>query len=142
MEVITKNAGETKELATKLAKKLKGGEVILLFGDLGSGKTTFTRHLVEALKFDDRVQSPTFVVVRNYTKSKGEIKKIYHVDLYRLSSVEEVDELGLHEFISEPGVVSIIEWPELIMNKLGKPALEIKFEYLSESERKINIHGL
>ena len=147
MEITTISTKETQELAQQLAEKIKPGDVVALYGDLGSGKTTFTSYLVCALGFIDRVQSPTFIIVRSYSKKasdpdKNNITKIYHTDLYRLSSVGEVLDLGWQEMLSEEGAIIIIEWPELVEELLPKKTIKIKFEYMEENVRKIDVQNL
>ena len=117
--------------------------VLALFGDLGSGKTTFTSFLVKALGFDSRVQSPTFVICRRYTKPMGKpIDTIHHVDLYRLTSKEEVLDIGLGEMLQEPRSLVLIEWPELSMDFLPKDVVEIHFKTVDENTRHIIVKGL
>ncbi|MFZ2664209.1 MAG: tRNA (adenosine(37)-N6)-threonylcarbamoyltransferase complex ATPase subunit type 1 TsaE [Patescibacteria group bacterium] len=132
MEIITHSTQETKEFAGKIAKDIKLGVVIALYGDLGSGKTTFTRFLVEALGIRSRVQSPTFVIARKY-------EKINHVDLYRLTTEKEVEDLGFKEMIEDKESITIIEWPDLAEKLLPKDTLRIYFEYVDENSRKIRI---
>lgn len=139
MEILLQSPKETKELASKVAKNLKPGDILALYGDLGSGKTTFTRFLVEALGFSSRVQSPTFIVARRYTKDSEGIKVINHIDLYRLHSKEEVSDLGLSELFNEDEAITIIEWPELLEEILPKTAKKFCFEYLEEGVRKVII---
>ena len=135
MEKITVSTGETKEFATEIATKLKLGNVVALYGDLGSGKTTFTRYLVEALGSKSRVQSPTFVVARRYGN-------INHVDLYRLTTEQEALDIGIEEMILDKNAITIIEWPEVIENIIPEKAIKIYFEYIDENTRKINVQNL
>lgn len=132
MEIITRSTEETKKLASEIAKKTKLGDVVALYGDLGSGKTTFTRYLVESLGLKNRVQSPTFVIARRY----GQVN---HVDLYRLTSEKEVEDLGLKETLDDKNSITIIEWPELAEKMLPEDAVRIYFEYVDENSRKIRI---
>jgi len=143
MEILSKSTAETQKLAETIAKKVKPGMVLALFGDLGSGKTTFTSFLVKALGFDSRVQSPTFVICRRYTKPIGRpIDTIHHVDLYRLTSKEEVLDIGLREILQEPHSLVLIEWPELAMDFLPKGTVEIHFKTVDENTRHIIVKGL
>lgn len=149
MEKILKNQNETREFASSLAKELKAGDVVALYGDLGSGKTIFTNFLVSALGIEARVQSPTFVIARKYTKGGGDssgddsgdggITQVNHVDLYRLTSAEEVEGLGVSEMFEEVGSVTVIEWPELLENLLPKNCIKIKFEYVDENSRRVTV---
>ena len=133
----TYSTQQLEELAGKIAQKLKPNDVLALYGELGSGKTTFTRFLVKALGFDTRVQSPTFILVRNYTKSEGSIKKIFHIDLYRLKSVNEVLEIGINEMIDEDKSVTVIEWPEIYEQMLPEKTIRMYFEYADKDTRKV-----
>lgn len=132
MEIITHSTEETKKFAYEIAKKTKPGEVLALYGDLGSGKTTFTRYFVEALGLENRVQSPTFVIERKYGN-------VNHVDLYRLTSEKEIEDLGLEELLSDKKAITVIEWPELAEKFLPKDVVKIHFEYVNENTRKINL---
>src|SRR5437588_9312651 len=109
MEATTKSSEETKNLAKQLAEGLKGGEVVLLYGDLGAGKTTFVQGLGEGLGIKDKVLSPTFVLRRFYG---GKINLV-HYDFYRLESERDLESLDLEEDLNEGNVV-VIEWPERI----------------------------
>jgi len=162
MEVTTSSTTETKKLAEQLAKKLKPGDILCLYGDLGSGKTTFTGYLVKALDIDARVQSPTFVIARRYSdekrgagsgaknksdkeshdKNKNKIKTVNHIDLYRLSSVDEVTNIGLQEYFEEPAAITVIEWPEIAEKLFPKNCIKIYFEYIDEDERTIKTYNL
>lgn len=139
MEVSTKSTEETKELAFKIAKKISKGDVLALYGDLGSGKTTFTRYLTEALGLKSRVQSPTFVIARKYENGSTILN---HIDLYRLSSIQEARDIGIEEFLGNPKSITIIEWPELIEDLLPENTIRISFEHVGENERKIKIQNL
>jgi len=132
MEITTHSTQETKEFASKIAKGISPGMIIALYGDLGSGKTTFTRFLVEALGEKGRVQSPTFVIARKY----GHIN---HVDLYRLSTEQEVEDLGFKDMVEDKESITIVEWPDLAEKLLPKDTLRIYFEYIDESSRRIKL---
>ena len=142
MEIISKTTEDTKKLAFSIAQKLKPGDVLALYGDLGSGKTTFTGFLTRALNSTSRVQSPTFVLMRRYKCNLNDINNINHIDLYRLSSINEILDLGFEEILNEKNTLSILEWPELIENNLPKKTIKIKFEIIDENERKINVQSL
>lgn len=139
MEIITHSTQETKELAVKLAQSLKKGDVVALFGELGSGKTTFTRFITWALGLKSRVQSPTFVILRKYESTELTIN---HLDLYRLTSKDEVLEIGFNELLADKNALTIIEWPEVIADLLPKSAISIYFEYIDENSRKITVQNL
>lgn len=139
MEVLSSSTDKTKELAGRIAKQLVPGDVLALYGDLGSGKTTFTRHLVDALGIDARVQSPTFVIVRKYSiDAYQEIKIVNHVDLYRINLPEEVQDIGLGELFSAENAITVIEWPELAEDLLPKNIKSIYFKDVDEGIRLIS----
>lgn len=151
MEIILNSTEETKHLAQEIANTLNKGDILALYGDLGSGKTTFTRYLVESLGFEDRVQSPTFIIQRVYTKNKSKenlisgiskiskISKINHFDLYRLTNIEEVLDMGFEDILKEDSL-TIIEWPEVIQSYLSKEKTKkMYFEYLDDEKRKVTI---
>ena len=146
MEFTTYSTQETEKLAQQLAQKVKPGMILALYGELGSGKTTFTSFLVKALGFDNRVQSPTFVLIRHYKKGAGDsvskLKSIYHVDLYRIMDASEVEDLGIEELFEEKDALVIIEWPELLENYLPENTVKIYFTYLDENSRGINVQNL
>ncbi len=106
MEFLSKSVKDTYEIAAKLAQELTGGEIILLDGDLGAGKTTFVKGLALALGVKDVVTSPTFTLFNQYEGTK---LSLYHFDLYRLEE-GEADELGFDEYIGDPQAVTCIEW--------------------------------
>ncbi len=110
MKYISKNLNETSEIAKAVSKKVKAGDIILLTGDLGAGKTAFTRLLCEKIGVEDVVSSPSFTIVKEYNAVNF---KIYHIDLYRLSSDDELIEIGFEEIVNDSQSLKIIEWPEL-----------------------------
>lgn len=147
MEILSHSLKETEQIAIKIAAKFKLGKapsnVICLYGDLGSGKTMFVRFFVKALGFDNRVQSPTFILLRKYSHDKSvggnAIDNINHLDLYRITSKEEVLDLGLNELVSEGNSLTIIEWPKLAEGFLPAKTVKIYFEYADENSRKIKV---
>ena len=107
---------------------------IAFHGDLGSGKTTFVKYLCHGLEVLDRVSSPTFSIVNEYRTQAGDA--IYHIDLYRLDSIEEVIDIGIEEYL-DSGTWICIEWPELIAHLLPQDTVHVKIEVLGQVERKI-----
>ncbi len=128
---------EVKELAENLAKSLEGGEVLALYGDLGSGKTTFTQFLAKALGVEKRIPSPTFVVMRKYDKMKLEGVSLHHYDLYRLDNLDEIKDLGIEDDFKDQKTICVIEWPERAEEILPKDRINLKFKVVSENEREI-----
>ncbi|MDO8621586.1 MAG: tRNA (adenosine(37)-N6)-threonylcarbamoyltransferase complex ATPase subunit type 1 TsaE [Candidatus Levybacteria bacterium] len=147
---ITNSFEETQALGEKVAKNLKGGGILALYGNLGDGKTTFVQGLAKGLGIKRRIISPTFIIVRSYaTKLKSQSSKIkatiqnskvfYHIDLYRIDSQRDVEGLGIEEIINDPKNIVAIEWAEKMGKLLPKKRWDIKFEYLDEGRRKITI---
>lgn len=139
MEVLSKTTETTKELACRIALDLKENTVLALHGDLGSGKTTFTRYLVDALGINARVQSPTFILHRQYSSEDKTklINTVHHLDLYRLTQPSELEELDFVELFNNPNSIVIIEWPDIAHNVLPQNTMHIYFEYINENTRKI-----
>lgn len=115
---------QTKEIGYKLGKLLTPGSVICLIGDLGAGKTTMTQSLAKAIGVDDYITSPTFTIVNEY---EGDMP-LYHFDVYRIGSSEEMYDIGYDEYINSDGVC-IIEWANLIDDILPDEYLDIKLSY-------------
>lgn len=136
---ITNTFEETRALGEKIAKNLKGGEVLALYGNLGAGKTTFVQGMTKGLGLKRRIISPTFIIVRSYNL---EIMNFYHIDLYRVENPLDIKKLGLDEIFNNPKSIVAIEWAEKMGNLLPKRRLDIFFEYLSDNRRKIIIKKL
>ncbi len=137
-KIITKNSKETKNLGKKMSLSFKGGEVICLFGDLGSGKTTFTQGMLEGLHVDGPYTSPTFAILKEYDlqKTNGAINKICHIDTYRVNEGDIID-LGWNDFAGNKNCITIVEWAEKIENIIPFDAVKIYFRWINENEREI-----
>ena len=138
-EVITANFQETQAFGLELAQKLKGGEVLALYGDLGSGKTTFMQGLAKGLGITRNIISPTFIIMRTYKISGNVLKNLYHLDLYRIENDEQAVNLGLKDLIGDEQNVVAIEWPDKIENLLPEKRINLYFEYLEDNKRKIRM---
>ena len=123
---------ETIEYAKKLGAVLKGGEVIAYFGGLGMGKTTFTSGLCEGYGIKAEVSSPTFALVNEY----GNTKKIYHFDMYRISTFDDLCSTGFFDYLDTDAVLAI-EWSENIENALPENYIRIEFERGDSDESRI-----
>lgn len=136
--LIINNLKETKKFAKNFAKILKGGEVVLLGGDLGAGKTTFTKSVLKCLGVKDEVTSPTFTIMREYNGKKF---KIYHFDMYRLSSGQEAKEFGLEDYIYSKNKDSIvfIEWPENVQDILVGDFIKVDISILDSDRRQFDV---
>lgn len=119
--IVTQNEQETIEFAKELTKYLKPGMLILLEGDLGAGKTTFTKGIGEGLGIKRIIKSPTYTIVREYTDGQ---MPLYHIDLYRLDE-DEVEDLGLDEYFLGEGLC-VVEWPSVAPDELPTERLELK----------------
>ncbi|HVZ58966.1 MAG TPA: tRNA (adenosine(37)-N6)-threonylcarbamoyltransferase complex ATPase subunit type 1 TsaE [Patescibacteria group bacterium] len=137
MTITTTTVEQTYAFAAKLAKKLKPGDIVTLKGDLGSGKTTFSQGLGKALGVKQPVTSPTFLVIKTYTLENEAIKRLNHVDLYRIENEKELKNLGLLELFADPHAVTLIEWPEKMGAHLPTHVTALQFEYIDETTRKI-----
>lgn len=139
MEYISHTEKETLEFAQKIAEKAKGGDIFALYGDLGSGKTTFTRYFAKALGVERNITSPTFVIMKQYQLpvAVNNIKTIAHLDCYRFNSVADAEAIGLLELIGKRDTVLLIEWPEKIESLFPEQLKKINFSYLDENTRKI-----
>lgn len=128
-KITTKCEEDTMEIAQNIESEKFPNMVICLTGDLGSGKTIFTKGFAEALGIDENITSPTFNIIKEYTT--GEMN-LYHMDLYRLNG--DVKNLGLEEYFKKGGVV-IIEWADLIEDYLPEERLDVKIKVVDEDTR-------
>ncbi len=136
MEIIN-NLTELKAFANKFAKKLLPGSIVGLIGDLGTGKTQLTKFMVQSLGGDiSEISSPTFTIINEYLINES--LKVYHFDLYRLKSIEELEEIGYEDFFFS-GNISIIEWIDNIPECIDMATNLIKIEYLDFNSRKLTI---
>ena len=135
-EVVTHSAEETTAWGRAFAAKLKAPILILLTGDLGSGKTTLTKGIVAGLGAaqEDEVTSPTFTLVHVY----GKAAKVYHADLYRIESFHDFETLGMEDVFAEPRIV-ILEWSERFPLKFPWPQVRIQLEHLGGDARRISV---
>lgn len=125
------SAEQTMDFAKRLAQKLDKGTVITLEGDLGAGKTTFTKGLAQGLGVTRTVNSPTFTIIKEYTDGK---LPLYHMDVYRLEESDE--DLGFDEYFHGDGI-SVVEWAHFIEDMLPTEILKIKINYINDTERKV-----
>jgi tRNA threonylcarbamoyladenosine biosynthesis protein TsaE len=152
MEFLSKNVAETAKIAanfvkTSLAKADFGGKAVIvgLYGELGSGKTTFMKYLAESFGVGETIQSPTFVIEKIYELTNQPFQHLIHIDAYRIEKEEEMINLGWREIISDPKNLICIEWPEKIFGIMPEH-IKINFEHIedpgrmNENERKITIN--
>lgn len=133
MKFVSKSILETYSFAKEIAKNLSGGEIIVLEGDLGAGKTTFTKGLAKALDVREEILSPTFIMMREY---KGRFT-IYHYDLYRITDEEELEELGIRENLYDKEAISVIEWNKF--KDLPRKPIKIEIKRIDDNTRSFEI---
>lgn len=157
MKIVSKSLIETEKISKDFVEKLTlatydGAAIIGLYGDLGSGKTTFSQYIAKILGAHETVTSPTFVIEKKYDinpadffsdkKSSGKhpfFKKLIHIDAYRLESPKEMLALDWNEISFNPHNIILVEWPERIADILPKNHAKIFFKFISENEREIEI---
>lgn len=135
----TASAEETQSLAGALAAQVRPADLVMLVGEIGAGKTTFTKGFGRALGIDEPITSPTFVLLRSYEGSMV----LHHVDIYRLEHLQEVIDLGLMELLDEGGV-ALVEWGDLAEPVLPRDYLEVRLAVEGEDSeaRRIEVRGV
>lgn len=133
---VTNSEEETFQFGFHLGQACRGGEVFLLCGDLGSGKTKLAQGLAAGLGVQEKVNSPTFNILKIY-QANGRIKNFCHIDAYRLRSAADLLSLGVEEFLSSPSVVTAIEWAERVKGLWPAQGRVIKLSSITEVKRLI-----
>ena len=138
IDITSQSVGETQKLGQKIGTLLKYPLIIALIGDLGSGKTAFVQGLAEGLDVsaDYYITSPTFTLINEYP---GRLP-LFHVDLYRLETVNDLDDIGLDELLSDRAVIAI-EWADKLAGDLAGEYLSLDFKIIDENCRKVNMIG-
>lgn len=149
-KIITKSECETIKLGEKLAKKFRGGMTIALTGDLGTGKTTLIKGMAKGLGVKRNITSPTFVLMKIYDTDvsrmttdgrRSRIRRLCHVDAYRINDSRELIDIGILEYINEPETLVIIEWAEKVKRILPASTIWVKMEHgKCENERQIVVN--
>ena len=135
--MITKSPLATEKIAKEVAAKIKNGGVVCLFGDLGSGKTTFTKGIAEYFGIDKfSIKSPTYTYIRQYPNKNN---RIYHIDLYRLEVIDELLWQEIKELMTNKNNILIIEWADKMEDYLPGNRIDVHFKYLDENSREITI---
>ncbi len=142
--VITNSVEETATLGRELAKAILSdglstrGKVVTLSGELGSGKTSFAQGFAVALGVTEKIKSPTFVIFQTYAinTSQNNFKYFTHIDAYRLEKKEDLEKLGVGGFFSDPEVITILEWPEMVLGITPRDAIEVFIKHLERDERE------
>lgn len=126
-EVISKSDTDTQEAGFEFSKELKPGDIVLLYGDLGFGKTTFVKGVAKGLGIDSRIISPTFTIIRIH-------ENMHHIDLYRIENMKQLEEIGLKEILEDKSSIKLIEWPEKL-DSVPEERWEVRFEMEGENRR-------
>ena len=134
MTIISKSEAETEAAGERFARTLPDGAVVALYGDLGAGKTAFVRGMVRGLGIDARVSSPTFTIVNEYLGAR----ELYHFDMYRLGSSDELFDIGWEDYLSRGGVCAV-EWSENVEAALEGDQICVRIEKTGDAERVITI---
>lgn len=138
-DMITHSPEQTRAAGALLGRLLERGDVVLLTGTLGSGKTTFVQGIARALQADDYVQSPTFTLVAEHAGVAGDDLpvRLYHVDLYRLNGVDDVGTLGLDDYFDDPDGITVIEWPDRAPVAMPETYLVVDLEFVADTKRNL-----
>jgi tRNA threonylcarbamoyladenosine biosynthesis protein TsaE len=134
LETISHSPEQTQEFGTRLGELAQPGDIFLLVGDLGTGKTCLTQGIAWGLGIKEYAVSPSFVVVREL---EGRLP-LYHIDFYRLENLEEIADLGLDDYLYGNGI-SVVEWAEKGLNLLPPEHLLIEMSYVSDTERRLKL---
>ena len=139
-EVITHSAEETTSWGRQFAARLKAPIVVLLSGELGSGKTTLTKGIVSGLgaATEEEVTSPTFTLVHFYGGSQRSPSKVHHADLYRIENFHDFETLGMEDVFEQPGVL-IVEWAERFPLRSPWPQIRVRLEHLDGDSRRLTV---
>lgn len=139
MKFISNSEKQTFYFAKKLPKKLTGGEVIGLIGNLGAGKTVFVKGLAAGLGIKKNITSPTFVLMRVYSvRHHQTIKKLVHIDAYRIKKAHDLIAIGAKEYFNQPGTITVIEWADKIKKILPRKTKFVKIQLRGGNKRIIN----
>ncbi|MCR5136452.1 MAG: tRNA (adenosine(37)-N6)-threonylcarbamoyltransferase complex ATPase subunit type 1 TsaE [Oscillospiraceae bacterium] len=136
-ERITHNEGETELLGRQLAELLPESAVLCMYGELGAGKTALVRGLAEGLGLDCTVSSPTFTIVNEYLGKR----ELIHFDMYRLSGADELFDIGWEDYLKRKAILAV-EWSENVEDAFDGSEIRIRFDKLSDTERRITVEGL
>lgn len=124
---------ETRQMAKEILRRLGGKHVILLTGELGSGKTVLAQAIAEELGIKDNLVSPTYVLMKVYDIPAGNFKKLVHADLYRIEYNQNIDDLGLTDYLDDPTSLVVVEWPERILGSWPVDSILVRLDYGEKS---------
>ena len=134
--ILSTSEEDTEEVGFNLAQSLPRGSVVLLYGNLGAGKTVFARGFARGLGVEDSVSSPTYTIAQEYPIEGG---RLYHLDLYRISDEEAGLAFGVDEFLDDKKSYSLLEWPDRIKGLLPDTVTKVELTHLEEGKREIKI---
>ncbi len=141
--IISKSINETEKFVKdwfySINKNTEEATLICLYGNLGSGKTTFTQSLAKELGVKEFVTSPTFVIEKIYETQNKDFKRLIHIDAYRLNGGKELQILGFEELINNTNNLIVIEWPENVIDILPENHIKIHCEFVNENSRKFDV---
>ena len=135
--IYSHSEAETEAVGRQLGATLPRGSVVLLYGDLGAGKTVFSRGFARGLGIEEELSSPTYTIVQEY--ELPDHGRLYHLDLYRISGVGAALDFGIDEFLSDRKSLSLIEWPERISGMIPENAVRVEIAHRGENEREIKL---
>jgi len=143
LDLISNSAEQTREIGARLGRRLRTGDLVLLHGDLGAGKTTLAQGIARGLGVVDPVQSPTFTLVNEH-EADGEVPgedaaRLYHLDLYRLAGEDDLDSFGFDDYLAPADGVALVEWPERAAARLPDAYLLVRLEHLGDGKRRLMV---
>lgn len=147
MKFVSESPAKTRRIATELARKILKCDsnkafVIALEGELGAGKTVFAKGFAKAVGVNEKVTSPTFVIMKRFILHTSRFMNLYHIDAYRLTGPRDLASLGLSDIFLEKGSIILIEWPERLGRFLPRKLVRVHIDHLGPKTRKIEIKGL
>lgn len=144
LDLISHGAEQTREIGARLGRRLRGGDVVLLHGDLGAGKTTLAQGIARGLGVADPVQSPTFTIVNEHAAPAvaGAVDRLYHLDLYRLAGDADLDSVGLDDLLAPRDGVTLVEWPERAVDRLPAAYLLVRLDHAGEGKRRLVVEAV
>jgi tRNA threonylcarbamoyladenosine biosynthesis protein TsaE len=150
LDLVSNSAEQTREIGARLGRRLRTGDLVLLHGDLGAGKTTLAQGIARGLGVADPVQSPTFTLVNEHLAGGngrpgdggGGPLRLYHLDLYRLAGDDDLDSFGFDDYLAPVDGVALVEWPERAVARLPAAYLLVRLEPLGEGKRRLAIEAV
>ncbi len=145
IDLISTSAEQTRAIGARMGRRLRPGDLVLLHGDLGAGKTTLAQGIARGLEVAEPVQSPTFTLVNEHEGRTPDERpiRLYHLDLYRLAGDDaELDSFGFDDYLAPPDGVALVEWPERAAARLPEIYLLVRLEAMGEGKRRLKIGSI